>query len=276
MAGKQTKVFRKKKSHSGSRGDGKSSNKGSGTGHQRPLSVDEQLAALGPLIYNGGKAKNFQLYKKLKDLQLKERFGECGEFISTEMLYEPDAPKVPVRSKDIKPNKVEDDQDDDDDTEEEIDDSSKSKSNSAGLSKGTNAGQKKESSSKRSIVITSKGKAISSGSRDDEDDDDYDDYDNDRSKNEDECSDSDEENQGPRDGYYRGVKCYSRKEYTKQTAIYKERLKLYIKKVEEACGIHVKIISNLEQSISEASKEKIKEKGEYEKILRSKDPLAYW
>ena len=277
MSGKRNLFFRKKKNHAGSQDSGKSSEKVRSGAQQKPMSVDEQLAVLGPLLYNGGKAKNFQLYKKLKDLQLKERFGEHGEFISTGILYKPDAPKGPVRSKDIKPRRNEGSEDEDDDEDnneneyedaEEDDNSSKSKPKKASSSsQETIAMSKKGKSSKKAIVITRKGRAIASGDDDD---------DNDSSEDEDDWSDPDDEDQGPRDGYYRGVKCYSRREYKRETAIYNERLKLYIKKCEEARGIHVKIISNLEQSISEASREKIKEKDEYERINKSKNPLAYW
>ena len=267
MSGNNRKFFRKKKNNSGSQDGGKSVEKARSGSQQRPLSVDEQLGALGPLQYNGGKAKNFQLYKKLKDLQLKERFGEHGEFISTGVLYKPDAPKAPVRSRNIKANSNDSsddgqgDEDDNGDEEEDNSSSQKSKSKTALQPKGT--------STKKAIVITPKGRTIARG-------DDDDDYDNDSSETEDDWSDPDDEDQGPRDGYYRGSKCYTPREYKRETAIYNERLKLYIKKTEEARGIHVKIISNLEQSISEASREKIKEKEEYNKILKTKNPLAYW
>ena len=41
-------------------------------------------------------------------------------------------------------------------------------------------------------------------------------------------------------------------------------------------GIYVKIIANLDQSISEASREKIKEKKDYKLAMITKNPLAYW
>ena len=66
---------------------------------QKQTKWTDQPLALGPLEYNGGKAKHFQQYKKVKDLQFKVRYGEHGEFISTGELYESERPKAPTMSK---------------------------------------------------------------------------------------------------------------------------------------------------------------------------------
>ena len=63
----------------GRTGDLHAKKKSTGSG----MSIDKQLEELGELQYNGAKAKNFQLYKKLKDMQLREKYGQYGEFIST-------------------------------------------------------------------------------------------------------------------------------------------------------------------------------------------------
>ena len=44
------------------------------------MSIDKQFEELGELKYNGAKAKNFQLYKKLQDMQLKEKYGQYGSW----------------------------------------------------------------------------------------------------------------------------------------------------------------------------------------------------
>ena len=246
----------------------------------KSLSVDEQLLALGPLQYNGGKAKNFELYKKLKDLQLKEKHGEMGEFITTGVAYKPDRPKAPVRSRQLKYSDAVDQSSDEDEDQADDDagDSSGKPSSKSGSKKSDGKSSKKQSSSSsKKITITKKGAIVSSSAGDGDDDDDDEDFEDfDSSEDEDDRTDDDDSDQPPRDGYARAFKCYSDREFRAETQIYNERLQGYVKKVDELRSTNVKIIANLEQSISEASREKIKEKKEYKAIMKAKDALGYW
>ena len=236
------------------------------------MSIDKQLEELGELQYNGAKAKNFQLYKKLRDMQLREKYGQYGEFISAGELYVPIALKQSVRSRQLKKLMKHEKRRQHEESDDEEDDDIEGDS-----SKGKDKGKVKSK-----VVKSKKSRKREDDDDDDDDDDDYDDDDeytdsgNDSSEDEDDWTDDDDDMQDERDGYGRGVKCYTKRDWKREIAIFNERLKIYIKEINDQKSVNTSILANLTYSISKASRAKIKEKPQYKIAIKKKKPLIYW